>query len=181
MTVYASEARFREVFDRVEAFIERRWEIPVVIRDVTDPFTGDLDGAHIEVDYDQSCEDALFIIAHLFGHTVQWNTDPRARDIGLARVQTNPSEELLSELRDYERTACRYSLQLFHEAGVFDLDQWMADFAACDSSYLMHFYRTGEKRHFRTFWQNGTPPIPPLPIPEFQPARWVSRADGVVI
>ena len=180
MTVYAAEERFREVFNRIEAFIERRWDLPVVIRDVADPFTGDLDGAHIEVDYDQSFEDALFIIAHLFGHTVQWNTDPRARTIGLARIE-HPSEELLAELRDYERTACRYSLQLFHEAGVLDLDQWMADFAACDSAYLMHFYRTGEKRPFRTFWQIGTPAIPPLPIPEFQPARWVSRADGVVI
>ena len=126
MTVYVSEARFREVFDLVEAFIERRWEIPVVIRDVADPFTGDLDGAHIEVDYDQSCEDALFIIAHLFGHTVQWNTEPRARVIGTAAVK-NPSEEFLSELGDYERKACRYSLQLFHDAGIRDLDQWIAE------------------------------------------------------
>jgi hypothetical protein len=106
VTPYATDARFREVFDRVEATIERRWEIPVVIGDVVDPFTGDLDGAHIAVDYDQPCEDALFIIAHLFGHTVQWNTDPRARTIGMARIE-NPSEELLAEVGDYERIACR--------------------------------------------------------------------------
>ena len=174
------EARFREVFDVIEPYIERRYGIPVVIRDVADPFTGDLDGEHIEVDYDQSWEDALFIIAHLFGHTVQWNTDPRARTLGLARVE-HPTEEFLSDLREYERTACRYSLQLFHNAGITDLDQWMADFAACDSAYLMHFYRTGEKLPFRTFWKNGAPPIAPLTIPEFRPERWVSRADGVVI
>src|SRR6267378_1456047 len=121
---YPSEPRFREVFNRIEAYIERRYELPVVIRDVADPFTGDLDGAHIEVDYDQSCEDALFIVAHLFGHTVQWNTDPRARQLGTAVVR-NPTEEFLSELRDYEGLACRYSLQLFHDAGVRDLDQWV--------------------------------------------------------
>jgi len=161
VTDYASEARFREVFDRVEAYIERRWDVPVVIRDVTDPFTGDLDGAHIEVDYDQSFEDALFIIAHLFGHTVQWNSDPRARTIGMMRIK-NPTEEVLAEVRDYERTACRYSLQLFHEAGIDDLDQWIADFAACDSSYLIHFYCTGEKRPFRTFWKSDTPLLEPL-------------------
>lgn len=178
---YPSEARFREVFNQIEAYIERRYEIPVVIRDVTDPFTGDLDGARIEVDYDQSCEDALFIIAHLFGHTVQWNSDPRARVVGTAKVMPNPPEEFLAELSDYERTACRYTLQLFHDAGVHDLDQWTADFAACDSAYLMHFYRTGEKRPFRSFWQSGMPLIEPLPIPSFQPTRWVSRADGVVI
>ena len=180
MNEYASEERFREVFNAIEAHIERRYAIPVIICDVTDPFTGDLDGERIAVDYDQSCEDALFIIAHLFGHTVQWNTDPRARTIGTAAV-TNPTDEFLSELRDYERLACRYSLQLFRDAGVRDLDQWMADFAACDSAYLMHFYRTGEKLPFRNFWRQGTPRFEPLPIPQFQPARWVSRADGVVI
>jgi hypothetical protein len=57
----------------------------------------------------------------------------------------------------------------------------MADFAACDSGYLMHFYRTGEKLPFRGFWRQGTPRFTPLPIPEFQPTRWVSRADGVVV
>jgi hypothetical protein len=57
----------------------------------------------------------------------------------------------------------------------------VADFAACDSAYLMHFYRTGEKLPFRTFWQRGAPAIEPLAIPRFQPSRWVSRADGVVI
>jgi len=177
---YPSEDRFREAFNILESYIERRYDLPVVIRDVTDPFTGDLDGAHIEVDYDQTWEDALFIIAHLFGHTVQWNTDPRARTLGMAQVK-DPTEEFLAELRDYEGLACRYSLQLFHDAGIRDLDQWVADFAACDSAYLMHFYRTGEKRAFRSFWQRGVERITPAPIPEFQPTRWVSRADGVVI
>jgi len=109
---YASEERFREVFNAVEAHIERRCGIPVVISDVTDPFTGDLDGARIDVDFDQSGEDALFIIAHLFGHTVQWNTDERGRAIGTAPVATGASEEVLAEVREYEQTACRYSLEL---------------------------------------------------------------------
>ena len=42
---YASEDRFREAFNTVEAYIERRYDLPVVISDVTDPYTGDLDGA----------------------------------------------------------------------------------------------------------------------------------------
>lgn len=177
---YVSEDRFRDVFNEVEACIERRYGVPVVIRDIADPFTGDLDGSRIEVDFDQSAEDALFIIAHLFGHTVQWNTDPRARVIGTAPVQ-KPDERFLTELRGYEELACRYSLQLFHDAGVRDLDQWMADFAACDSAYLMHFYRTGEKKPFREFWFHGMPLILPAPIPTFHPAQWVARNEGVVI
>lgn len=177
---YVSEKRFRDLFNAVEEYIERRYGIPVVIRDITDPFTGDLDGSRIEVDFDQSAEDALFIIAHLFGHTVQWNTDPRARVIGTAPVR-KPDEEFLTELRDYEQLACRYSLKLFHEAGVRDLDQWMADFAACDSAYLMHFYRTGEKRPFREFWLHGMPLVLPAEIPPFHPTQWVARNEGIVI
>jgi hypothetical protein len=111
---------------------------------------------------------------------VQWNTDPDARFVGTKPVK-DPTEELLAELRAYELTACRYSLQLFHDAGVRDLDQWMADFAACDSAYLMHFYRTGTKLPFRGFWRNDTPKIEPLPIPEFQPTRWLTRNQGVVV
>jgi hypothetical protein len=45
----------------------------------------------------------------------------------------------------------------------------------------MHFYRTGEKRLFRTFWRDGMPLLTPLPIPEFCPERWVSRSGGVVL
>jgi len=119
---YAAEERYREVFNLVESWIERHYDIPVVIRDVTDPFTGDLDGERIEVDFDQSAEDALFIIAHLFGHTVQWNTDPGARELGTTSVDPNPTEEFLAALRDYEYIACRYTLKLFHDSGVFDLD-----------------------------------------------------------
>lgn len=170
--------RFREVFGIVEPLVERRWGVPVRLRDVADPFTGDLDGAEIQVDFDLEPEDALFILVHLFGHTVQWNTDEDARAIG---THTGPwDEDALRRVRAYEYTACRYSMQLFHDAGVHDLDQWLSDFAACDYAYLDHFYRTGEKRPFRSFWSDGNQCLTPLAIPSFSPTRWLSR-DGVVI
>ena len=96
--------------------------VGVVITDVTDPFTGDLDGEKILVDYDIDAEDALFILVHLFGHTVQWNVSEKDRELGLLEVKS-PTNELLSQLERYERDAARYSLQLFHEAGITDLDQ----------------------------------------------------------
>lgn len=173
-------ARLREVFDRVEPMIERRWGIPVVISDVPHPFTGDLDGERILVDHDLDLEEALFIVVHLFGHTVQWNVSEHAREVGMARREHWTDAEL-EELSGYEREACRYSLQLLHDAGIHDLDQWVADFAACDSAYLMHLYRTGEKRPFREFWRDGAPLLEPLAIPAFSPARWISRYDGTVL
>ena len=175
-----TDDRFKEVFNTVEQHIERRYGVPVVISDVVHQFTGDLDGSEIRIDYELSLEEATFILVHLFGHTVQWNLSAYAREIG-ARVQANPTEEQLAELARYELEACQYSLQLFHEAGVKDLDQWLADFHGCDFAYLRHFYATKEKRPFYSFWKDGQPPIAPLPIPEFQPTRWLSRWQGIVV
>jgi hypothetical protein len=173
------DTRFREVFDLVRGHIERRYGLPVVITDVPDPFTGDLDGAAIMVDHALEAEESLFILVHLFGHTVQWNVSPRDRTLGLLEVR-DPSDQLLAELARYEEDAARYSLQLFHETGVLDLDQWLSDFAACDVAYLLHFYRTGEKRPFRSFWTENSPRITPLPIPPFHPRSWVSRSGTVI-
>ena len=175
----ATDERFRTAFNLVERHIEQRYGLPVVITDVPDPFTGDLDGSTILVDYDLDAEEALFILVHLFGHTVQWNVSPADRALGLLEVR-EPSDELLASLARYEVDAARYSLQLFHEAGVRDLDEWLANFAACDIAYLMHFYRTGEKRAFRSFWVDGAPGLTPLAIPEFQPAKWVARSGTVI-
>lgn len=174
--------RLRVVFDRVEQLIERRWEIPVRVSDVPNPFTGDLDGEAIAIDHDVEIEDAVFILIHLFGHTVQWNVSERARQIGFAKPgETVWTDLALQEVADYETEACRYSLQLLHEAGVRDLDQWVSDFAACDIAFLMHFYRTGEKRPVRSFWRDDAPLIAPLAIPEFHPTRWLGRFDGTVV
>ena len=173
------DGRFRDAFNLVERHIEERYGLPVVITDVSDPFTGDLDGSTILVDYDLDAEEALFILVHLFGHTVQWNVSPDDRALGLLEVR-DPSDELLASLARYEVDAARYSLQLFHEAGVRDLDQWLANFAACDIAYLMHYYRTGEKRPFRSFWTDDAPSLAPLAIPSFRPTKWVARSGTVI-
>jgi hypothetical protein len=178
--VRPSDERLREVFDIVERHVEDRWGIPVHIQDVPNPFTGDLDGQQIMIDYDLDIEDAVFILIHLFGHTVQWNVSAHAREIGFAKPP-EWTDDLLEAVAAYEREAAAYSLTLLHECEVHDLDQWLSDFAHCDAAYLLHLYKTGEKRAFRTFWRDDQPLIPPLPIPEFSPARWISRYDGTVV
>jgi hypothetical protein len=174
------EDGLRAAFNVLEPHVENQYGIPIRIRDVPSPFTGDLDGAEIHVDYDEEIESALFILAHLFGHTVQWNTDEAAREIGY-RLHVNPSEEMLKRLSEYELEACRYSMQLFHEAGVSHLDQWLSDYSNCDFAYLTHFYVSGEKRPFKSFWKDGTPLLMPKTIPPFHPTKWVSRWEGIVV
>ena len=175
-----SDERLSDVFDIVEKHVEDRWGIPVSIRDVPNPFTGDLDGEQIMIDYDLDIEDAVFILIHLFGHTVQWNVSARAREIAFAKPAVW-TPELLDATAAYEREAASYSLTLLHQCGIHDLDQWLSDFAHCDAAYLLHLYKTGEKRPFRSFWLDGQAQIAPAPIPEFQPTRWISRYDGTVV
>jgi hypothetical protein len=175
-----SDDRFRQVFNLLEKTIEQRWGIPIAIRDVPEPFTGDLDGETIEVDYDLPVSEAVFILLHLFGHTVQWNVSAEARELGLMPVK-DASEALLARIEAYERDAARYSVQLLHELAIHDLDQWVADFTSADVRYLMHFYRTGEKLPLERTWREGEPLVRPVPIPRFHPTRWVSRASGGVV
>jgi hypothetical protein len=176
-----NDERFRQAFNRIERWIEDRYAIPIRISDVPEPFTGDLDGAEIKVDHDVSAEDALFIVAHLFGHTVQWNLSERGRTLGVQAPDPGISEERLAELYRYELEAAQLSLTLFHDAGVTDLDQWVSDYFHCDWGYLAHFYRTGEKRPFKRFWVDGGPLIQPIPIPSFHPTCWRARSGGIVL
>lgn len=173
---------FQGIFNQIERHIEGRYGIPVMISDVLDPNTGDLDGACIKVDYDQELDAALFVLIHLFGHTVQWNNSDEYRQLGLDS-QPGKSEEELARVFVYERDATRYSLQLLHDIGVHSLDRWVTEWWYADWRYLEHFYRTGEKLDFRSLLVPDQSPedpeyketLTPLPIPHFVPQRWISR------
>lgn len=170
-----NEARFKEAYDLVERRIEDRYQIPVSINDVVHPNTGDFDGVKIEIDHDQELDSALFVLVHLFGHTVQWNISAEYRALG-SDLSTGKGEEVLNKILEYEKNATRYSLQLMHDVGVKDLDQWVADYFAADWKYLQHYYRTGEKLDFRKLIvKDAGTLLTPLAIPEFKPQKWISR------
>ena len=166
---------FKTAYDKVERHIEDRYQIPVSISDVLDPNTGDFDGMKIEVDYAQELDSALFVLVHLFGHTVQWNISEEYRKLG-SDLSIGKGEDVLAKILEYEKNATRYSLQLMHDVGVKDLDQWVSDYFAADWKYLAHYYRTGEKLDFRTLIEPGKGALlAPLKIPEFKPQKWISR------
>ena len=172
--------RLQEVIDLLQVEIEQHYGIPILFVDVPAPFVGDLDGAEIWIDFEQSPELIAFNLIHLFGHTVQWNLLGKAPEIG----NKDPgcySEAELDEVERYERDASRYGLKLLHDLGVRDLDAWLSEFSASDVAYLVHFYRTGEKVDHRGFWHNGLPLLDPLVIPPFTPRRLKLRSSGVVI
>jgi hypothetical protein len=106
--------------------------------------------------------------------------DPALFELG-QRYQPPVSEDLFPAIIAYEREAACYGLALFHQIGITDIDRWFCDYTACDQAYLLHFYRTGEKRDFRAFWRNDAPEIEPKTVPMFTPTRRSLRTEGIVI
>ena len=171
---------FADYCERVQERIEKIYGIAVVTTDVPDPLTGDLNGLEIQIDYALTAEQRLFLLLHLFGHTVQWNLNARSFEIGRPRIPP-VDQRLLPEIVEYEREAASYALALLLETGILGLDQWLSDYTACDMAYLEHNYRTGEKREFSSFWRDNALLLLPKPVPEFTPARRRFRNDGNVI
>ena len=108
----------------VQQQIERVYGIKVVTRDIPDPLTGDLDGLEIHIDCAITAEQRLFLLVHLFGHTVQWNLDPGAFDIG-KQYCPPVAENLIPRIIEYE-----------YEAPVMDLHcaRMLASTASSDGS-----------------------------------------------
>ena len=144
------EIPFDEYCVRVQKRLESFYGISVVIRDIPDPLTGDLDGSEIDIDYAVTPQQRLFLLGHLFGHTVQWNVDTSLFELG-RKYQPPVSEDLFPAITAYEREAACYGLAMFHEIGITEIDQWFSDYTACDQAYLLYFYHTEEKKDLQTF------------------------------
>src|SRR5205823_1917025 len=152
---------FREANEKLKAHVESKYHLDVIKCDVLDPNTGDLDGKRILVDHLLNDELSLFILVHLFGHSVQWNTNPEWRELGHAEKVEN-----LEKVREYEQQATRFGIQALHEIGITDLDQWVSDCWLADWKFLQEFYRSSRKVIYPAE-PNSCEPLAPLPIPAF--------------
>lgn len=163
----------------IAAHVTARYGVAIEVAALPAPFKGDLDGSRIVVGERSDDEERLFLVAHLFGHTVQWNVSAAWRRLGM-RMPVEPDADMLATLETYELEACRYSQQALHEAGVVAFDQWLADYSACDRAFIRHVAVTGERVGFRSFWRGGQPLLEPLAIPAFTPRRWRRRRQAIV-
>ena len=175
-----SSTEFRDAGSAVTRHLQARYGVSVELAGIEPPLKGDLDGRRILVADHNTDEERVFLVAHLFGHTVQWNVSSELRRLGMT-MPLKPTSVELDALEAYEREACQYSQQAIHEAGVSGLDRWLADYSACDVAFLRHFFTTGERRAFRDFWTPGQPLIEPLAIPPFTPTRWRRRDQAIVL
>jgi hypothetical protein len=167
------DVHLKDDFRRARSAVES-YGVRVYIGDVTDPNTGTFDGSEIGIDYANSLEMSLFVLVHLFGHTVQWNTVPAYRTID-TRARPGAPAEVIEEARLYEENASRYGLRLLHEAGVRERDQWLADWKGSDWHYLSTYYRTGKLPDWEACRLRQQPALEPLVIPTFTPQRFPTR------
>jgi hypothetical protein len=133
------------------------------------PRLGIFDGLKITLDPEVDFEMQVFLMLHLFGHSVQW-TAPSYRPEVLD-VSQEDLEPFLDAVSRYEHNAARFGLQLLHEIGVYDIDPWMYDFAATDARYLETFYRTGSIPTWENCIVRGAAPFEPLSIPALEHRR----------
>jgi hypothetical protein len=163
----------KDAFRRARNAVES-YGIRVYIGDVKDPNTGIFDGSEIGVDWANDLDMSLFVLVHLFGHTVQWNTVPAYRTID-QRAKPGAPPEVIDEARVYEMNASRFGLELMHKAGIDDRDQWISDWWGSDWKYLSTYYATGTLPPWSECRATGFPRLEPLPIPEFTPRRYYTR------
>jgi len=119
-----------------------------------------------------------FILLHLFGHSVQWVAPSLAAKLGPLQ-NTTDREAFMKVLHDYEYEAARFGMQLLHEAGIHDFDQWYADFVVTDWQYLERYYREGTIPPWRECVATAQPLIQPEPIRHWSTNKWksVSRSE----
>ncbi len=170
-----STVDFRAVFRALAGHIERAYSLKVNVGPVTGSYTGQFDGREIWADLDKDPEEAVFILVHLFGHTVQWNLDEKLRLLGLAN--SGVKEEDLPRIYEYERQASQLGLALLEETGEFRLARWLTDRFGADWKFLARFYRTGEKVRFESEAGADETLLAALPIPSFIPQRWTPRGS----
>jgi len=135
--------------------------------DLEPPRTGIFNGREITVDADAELESQCFILLHLFGHSVQWVAPSLEHKTKLLQ-ETTDKPRFLEVLHDYEFEAACFGLQVLHECGVTDLDQWFSDFVEADWRYVERYYQTGQIEDFGYFIVVGAPIMKPLPIPTLE-------------
>jgi hypothetical protein len=167
--------RFENAYLKIARTIGESYGLVVKKGDVVDPNTGDFNGCEIMVDHALDSETALFVLIHLFGHSVQWNISEEFRKLG-QDPNLKPDETQLAKIYDYEKDATRYSIQLMHEAGVVDMDRWASVWWDADWKWLSHYYRTGERLDPKSLLDpDGAELLTPKPIPAFVPQTFESR------
>jgi hypothetical protein len=144
-----------------------KYGFAIEYRDLEPPRTGIFDGLRIVLDPDVGFEMQCFILLHLFGHSVQWTAPSWAHKLDeLQNVKDRT--RFMQVLKEYEAGAAHFGLQLMHEAGLRELDQWFSDFAETDRRYVERYYETDRIPPWDESVASGCKLVEPWEIPPIE-------------
>jgi hypothetical protein len=141
-----------------------KYGFAIEYRDLEPPRTGIFDGQRVVIDPDVGFEMQCFLLLHLFGHSVQWvapSLEHKLDDLQNAQDRGR----FMQALHDYEFEAAGFGLQLLHERGVAQHDQWYSDFVHTDWRYVERYYQTDQLPRWADCVVSGCSIIQPQPIP----------------
>jgi hypothetical protein len=141
-----------------------KYGFAIEYRDLEPPRTGIFDGLRIVIDPDVGFEMQCFLLLHLFGHSVQWVAPSIEHKLGELQ-HTEDRTRFMQVLHDYEFEAAGFGLQLLHERGVVQHDQWYSDFVHTDWKYVERYYDTSQLPPWNECVVSGCPLIQPHTIP----------------
>ena len=141
-----------------------KYGFAIEYRDLEAPRTGIFDGLRIVIDPDVGFEMQCFLLLHLFGHSVQWVAPSIEHKLGELQ-NTEDRSRFMQVLHAYEFEAATFGLQLLHERGVTQQDQWYSDFVNTDWRYVERYYQTDKLPPWQDCVVSGCPLIQPQPIP----------------
>ena len=144
-----------------------KYGFAIEYRDLEPPRTGIFDGLRIVIDPDVGFEMQCFLLLHLFGHSVQWVAPSIAHKLD-ALQHTEDRQRFMEVLRAYEFEAAGFGLQLLHERGIVDQDQWYSDFVQTDWRYVERYYQTDRLPPWEECVVSEQPLIDARPIPELR-------------
>ncbi len=114
--------------------------------------TGEFDGESIKISTACPKDMSLFVLSHLFGHTVQWCVSESARQIGLKKFSAPVDEVSLMLVKEYEKNASQLGASLL--VSVWDYPvaiwNWIGNWFDADWKYLRDLY-------------TGKEVVPPIP------------------
>ena len=134
--------------------------------------TGTFDGLDIVLHSGNEPQLQIFILLHLFGHSVQWVAP--SLEHTLDGIQNKDDlQKFLFFLRQYEFEAARFGLQLLHEGGITEADEWFTEMVDIDWQYVRMYYLSGVIPSLEDAAALSTKPpkIEPLAIPELRHRR----------
>lgn len=181
MVTWASE------YDRLAERITAHG-VAVRVESLGDGIPGAFDGVSITTNSAWDPETRCYVLAHCFGHTVQWSLDfarydALYRELAVAKVnkEVNPValQRALDDFRRYEEQASEYGAWIF--ASSPEASAAFANFARADIEAIVTFHRDGSAPPWGKFFadwneqvareQRPITPFRPRPVPCFRPVH----------